>query len=150
MNPNLNLFAALEAEEACKKVLSAALPAYGAGYVGAPRLQGGELVGVNCWWFAVGGGPTSRTTPNAPVASLDMDARIEGVFADRHRGWTFAFTALAALPIRGGNVQTCYLNGNPSNEYAYFTISERPGKHGLWHVQVPLRIVFNCLKGSDV
>ncbi len=150
MNPNVNLRAALDAEEACQKVLAAALATFGDGYVGAPRLTGGKLAGVNCWWFSVGGGPTTRPAPNAPVASLDMDARIEGVFADRHRGWEFAFSAIAALPIKSGIVQTAYLNGNPSNEYDYFTLAEREGKHGLWHAHVPLRIVFNCLKGAGV
>jgi hypothetical protein len=150
VNPNMNVRAALDAEEVCKKALAAALADYGDGYVGAPRLTAGELAGVNCWWFAAGGGTTTRQAPNAPVCSLDMDARIEGVFADRHRAWEFAFTALAALPIKGGIVQTCYLNGNPSNEYEYFLIAGRTGKHGLWRASVPLRIVFNCNKGAGV
>lgn len=150
MNTNVNLRAALDAEEACQKALAGALTRFGEGYVGAPRLTGGVLAGVNCWWLAVGGGPTSRAAPNAPVAALDMNARIEGVFEDRHRGWEFAFAAIATLPIRAGIVQTLYLNGNPSNEYEYFELADREGKHGLWRVHVPLRIVFNCLKGAGV
>ena len=140
----VNLRAALDAEDACRKALAAALADYGEGYVGAPRLTGGKLAGVNCWWFAAGGGDTGEMPKNAPLAVLHMDARVEGVFADRQRAWEFAFATLAALPVRGGNVQALYRNGNPTNEYDYFTIDGREGKQGLWFVTVPLRIVFNC------
>ena len=144
---NMNLNAAIDAEKVCRDAFAVALATYGQGYCGAPRLTGGQLESVNCWWFAVGGGSSSRGAPNAPVAALDMDARIEGVFSERPRAWAFAFAAIAALPIRGGNVQTLYLNGNPSNEYEYFALAGREGKHGLWRVHVPMRIVFNCVKG---
>lgn len=145
----LNLRAALDAEGACRKALAAALADYGEGYVGAPRLTGGVLAGINCWWLAVGGGPSTRGAPNSTPAALDMDARIEGIFADRHRGWEFAFAAISVMPIKGaGNVQTLYLNGNPSNEYDYFAIAGREGKSGLWRVTVPCRIVFNCQEGT--
>lgn len=149
MNPEINLSAALDAETTCQQALTAALDGYGEGYVGAPRLTGGELAGVNSWWFSVGGGATTRL-PNAPIHALDMDAVLEGVFADRQRAWKFAFAAMGALPIRGGIVQTCYCNGNPTNTYEYFVIAGREGQHGLWHAVVPLRIAFNVTQGVYV
>lgn len=140
----MNIRAALQAEAIVLDALKARLADYGEGYVGAPRLTGGQLAGVNCWWLAVGGGTSSRGAPNSAPAALDMDARVEGVFSSRQRGWEFALSALWALPVRSGIVQAFYLNGNPSNEYDYFPVEGREGKHGLWHAVVPCRIVFDC------
>ena len=149
MNP-INVRAALDAEAECVKQLKGALAAFGEGYVGAPRLTGGKLAGVNCWWFYVGGGESGNIPRNAPTVSLDMGAGIEGVYADRARAWEMAFTVLGALPIKGGIVQTLFRDGNPTNVYDYFELAERDGKHGLWRVSVPLRIAFNCQKGAGV
>lgn len=142
--PTVNTRCVPDAEAVCLQVLSPKLAKYGQGYIGAPKLIDGILSAVNLWWFSIGGGPSS-ILGNTLAVSMDMDAQLEGVFADRDAAWAFAFDALAAIPItRNGIVQSLHRRPgeNPNTQYEYFALAGREGRHGLWHVTVPLRIAF--------
>lgn len=114
---------------------------------GRDGFLGGHLpAGIyDLWTFATGGGGAAPAQNNA-IVSIQLPATAKALFAERADLQAWCMKVVHALPIRSGNVQTCYLAaGLPMPDLVPVQIARDASDSALlWTATLDLSIVFDC------